>query len=230
MGWDRIDTAQDAGTLLELYQKDGVFMIRANGLELMNGFNHESETMLGRLAGQMAPSGEPRILIGGLGLGYTTAALIAALGDRGAVTVVEFSAAVIDWFHRYVRRSVLPNPPANLNIVEADIVAYLREDRRHDVIVLDVDNGPEPLVRPENRTLYSEEGLQLLRRTLTPDGVVLLWSGFQSDEFAVRARNAGFFVECRPIANFGRDDLSHFLYALTPVSAGGASRKAAERP
>ena len=66
-----IDSATEEDALLELYGKDGVFMIRANGLELMNGFNHDSETALGTFAAGLANAREPRILIGGLVLGYT---------------------------------------------------------------------------------------------------------------------------------------------------------------
>src|SRR3954466_12711280 len=106
MPWERIDSAIHNDTHLELYAKDGVFMIRANGLELMNGFSHESETAFGRLAAELAPNAAPSVLIAGLGLGYTLAAASAALGARGTITVAEFSSAVIAWFQRYVRASV----------------------------------------------------------------------------------------------------------------------------
>src|SRR5574338_1557922 len=98
MPWTLIESATEGDALLELYRKDGVFMIRANGLELMNGFHHESETALGRTAAALAPCLEPRILLGGLGLGYTAAAVVQALGSTGTTTVAEFSGAVIDWF------------------------------------------------------------------------------------------------------------------------------------
>lgn len=211
MSWILIDTATEGDAELELYAKDGVFMIRANGLELMNGFNHESEVALGQLAAELVPPA-PRILVGGLGLGYTTAALSRALGATGNITVAEFSRAVIDWFHRHVRPSVLPEMPGNLTILHADAVNALAE-ARYDLIVLDIDNGPEALVTARNGSLYAPEGLRALKRSLSPDGKVLLWSGFESPEFVARAEAAGFEVRCKPFLR-ERRALAHYIYVL----------------
>ncbi|HWA50091.1 MAG TPA: hypothetical protein VG742_17600 [Dongiaceae bacterium] len=212
MSWTLIDSATEGDALLELYRKDAVFMIRANGLELMNGFCHDSEVALGRLAAEMAPPA-PRILLGGLGLGYTAAALAQALGAHGTITVAEFSAAVIDWFDRHVRRSVLPEMPGNLAVVHADIADMLKDANRYDLIVLDVDNGPEPLVTARNGSLYTIEGLRSLHGSLSQNGSVLLWSGFESADFAERAEHAGFRVRCEAFLR-GRSDLSHYIYIL----------------
>ena len=213
MPWTLIDSATEGDARLELYRKDGVFMIRANGLELMSGFNHDSETALGHMAATLAPRPSPRILLGGLGLGYTAAALLQALGTAGAITVAEFSAAVIDWFHRHVKASVLPDPPAKLAIVHADVASLLTAEDCYDLVVLDVDNGPEPLVTAKNGALYSVDGLRSLYRCLSADGMALLWSGFESAEFVARAEQAGFRARCEP---FGRErpDLSHYIYIL----------------
>jgi spermidine synthase len=82
----------------------------------------------------------------------------------GSLTVAELSPAVIDWFDRYVAASVLPVRPANLKIIAADIADHLgaAAPERYDVIVLDVDNGPEALVSPSNDRLYGPEGLRSL--------------------------------------------------------------------
>ena len=199
-------------------------MIRANGLELMNGFSHESETALGAFAAGLAPSDGARFLVGGLGLGYTVAALMAALEDRGTVTVAELSSAVIAWFRRHVKASVLPQDPANLSIVHADIATLLAEPGRYDVIILDVDNGPEPLVTAANAGLYSTEGLRALHGCLSDHGVALLWSGFESTEFAARAKEAGFAVTCEPFRR-ERADLDHYIYVLTKHDAAATTRK-----
>lgn len=218
MTWTLIDSASEHNAALELYGKDGKFMIRANGLELMNGFSHESETALGSFAAALAPSDGARFLVGGLGLGYTVAALLEALGGRGSVTVAELSSAVIAWFRRYVKASVLPHDPANLTIVNADIVALLAESRRYDVIILDVDNGPEPIVTAVNVRIYSAEGLRALHDCLSGHGVALLWSGFESTEFVARAEMAGFTVTCEPFRR-ERADLAHYIYVLTKDDA-----------
>jgi len=214
MTWTLIDSATEHDAVLELYGKGGRFMIRANGLELMNGFCHESETALGTFAAELAPSEGARFLVGGLGLGYTAAALLEALDGAGTVTVAELSLAVIDWFQRHVRTSVLRDARANLTIVNADIGDLLRDRDRYDVVILDVDNGPEPLVTAANAGLYSADGLRALHDCLSDHGVGLVWSGFQSAEFAARAKESGFTVTCKPFRR-QRADLDHYIYMLT---------------
>jgi spermidine synthase len=222
MPWTLIDSTTEDNALLELYRKDGVFMIRANGLELMNGFCHESETALGHLAAALAPPPQPRILLGGLGLGYTAAALVQALGMAASITVAELSVAVIGWFHRHVGPSVLPDIPAGMTIVRADIADLLEAEDRHDLVALDVDNGPEPLVTAKNGALYSNEGLASLYRCLSENGIALLWSGFESAEFVTRAEQAGFRVRCEPFRR-ARAELSHYVYVLE--KHGAATRR-----
>jgi spermidine synthase len=213
MTWTLIESATEHDTALELYGKDGKFMIRANGLELMNGFSHESETALGTFAAGLAPSDGARFLVGGLGLGYTVAALVDAVEDRGTVTVAELSSAVIAWFERHVKASVLPRDPANLSIAHADVAALLAEPGRYDIVILDVDNGPEPLVTATNVGIYSTDGLSRLHRSLSERGVALLWSGFESADFAARAKEAGFAVTCERFRR-ERADLDHYIYVL----------------
>lgn len=219
MPWQRVESTQHGDTHLELYAKDGVFMIRANGLELMNGFSHESETAFGRLVVELTPNAAPNILIAGLGLGYTLAAASEGLGMRGTITVAEFSSAVIDWFERYVHASVLPRIPENVVIRETDAIAHLKSGvqgfKGYDLILLDIDNGPEPLVRASNAALYDRAGLELLRNALTDKGRVLLWSGFQSAGFEARAREACFSVSRRIVANGPRPELDHHIYVLS---------------
>lgn len=213
MPWTLVDSAAVGDAPLELYEKNGRFMIRAGGFELMNGFRPESETALGGLAAALAPAPEPRILVGGLGLGYTAAALLAALGGRGRVTVAELSAAVIDWFERHVRASVLPGIHGNLAILHADVAELLAAGILYDLVVLDVDNGPAPLVAAGNAALYGQEGLRALKSALRPNGMCLLWSGFESPEFEARAEQAGFAVLRIPFRR-GRPELAHFIYLL----------------
>ena len=224
MTWTLIETATERDAVLELYRKDGRFMIRANGLELMNGFHHESETALGAFAAELAPSQSARFLVGGLGLGYTTAALLEALDGHGVVTVAELSSAVIDWFDRHVKVSALPGSHDNLSIVNADVADLLASRNRFDAIILDVDNGPEPLVTAVNSGLYAVDGLRALHGSLSECGVALLWSGFQSADFAARAEEAGFTVTCEPFRR-ERADLDHYVYVLTKDDASAAGRE-----
>jgi spermidine synthase len=218
MAWDLIETALVPDGELALYRQGEVFMIRANGYELMNGFGHQSELALGRMAVEVATPVGPHILIGGLGLGYTLAATAAALSGRGRITVVELSPQVIAWFDRFVAASVLPQRPDNLVIMPGDIgTLILRDDvGPFDVIVLDVDNGPEALVSPRNAVLYSAEGLCAFANKLSADGIILLWSAFEAPEFVARAKHAGFNVSIRSLAAVRRPDLLHYAYLLQP--------------
>ena len=118
---------------------------------------------------------------------------------------------------------MLPHDPANLTIVNADVAALLAEPGRYDVIILDVDNGPEPLVTAANTGLYGRDGLRTLHGCLAARGVALLWSGFESAEFAARAKEAGFAVTCEPFRR-ERADLDHYIYVLTKDGAAAAGR------
>ena len=224
MTWTLIDTATERDAVLEFYGKDGTFMIRANGLELMNGFHHDSETALGAFAAGLAPSEDTRFLVGGLGLGYTTAALLDALPGNNPVTVAEMSSAVIDWFARHAKATVLPGATQNLTIINADIADVLAGQDRFDIIILDVDNGPEPLVTAANAQLYSAEGLRVLHDALPERGAALLWSGFESADFAARAADAGFAVRCEPFRR-ERADLNHYVYVLTKNGAAAVKQR-----
>jgi spermidine synthase len=228
MAWDLIDTADLTDGELALYRQGDhssgeVFMIRVNGLELMNGFGHQSETTLGEMAVAVAKVPTPHILIGGLGLGYTLAATAAALKGAGRITVAELSPKVIEWFDRYVSASVLPERPMNLAIIADDIGAFIRgrDVGPFDVIVLDVDNGPEALVSPENTHLYSAEGLQCFAKKLSPKGVILLWSAFEAPDFVALAQGAGFSVSSIALAAVRRPDLLHYAYLLEPSRDSG---------
>jgi spermidine synthase len=214
MKWTHIDSANLNGTPLDLYEREGLHMVRVDGYELMNGNWHESEDALGRLAVQLARIPRPHVLIGGLGLGYTLASASRTMRNDGRITVGEISAAIIDWFHRFVSGRV---QPANVTIEHNDITKILRSGRTFDVIALDVDNGPEALVQEGNAFLYTEAGLSACRTSLSPGGVLLVWSSFESPDFAILAEAAGFHVTCAPMNFRERPEVRHYIYALSPT-------------
>ncbi|MEA2773963.1 MAG: hypothetical protein QOD93_6925, partial [Acetobacteraceae bacterium] len=101
--WTHIDSAWSEGNRLDLYERNGLHMIRVDGWELMNGEYHASEDQLGRLAGLLSNAPHPEILVGGLGLGYTLASLLETLRlTRARITVAERSSAVLRWFGAHV--------------------------------------------------------------------------------------------------------------------------------
>jgi spermidine synthase len=213
MAWVHVDSAALGDSVLDLYERDGVHMIRVDGWELMNGEYHESEDRLGELAARLARRPDPAILVGGLGLGFTLASLVRHLGGAGRVTVAELSDAVIRWFDRHTRPPSLGDHPARIR--HGDVLAVAAEGPAYDVILLDVDNGPQPLSAPSNAALYGSDGLCTLRRALAPDGILMVWSAFEDPDFLARARSAGFFPAWLPVFRPGRAEPFHLVYVLS---------------
>ena len=195
-----------------------LLQIIANGCFLMDTSDGRSERLLVDAARDALDSRpEPHVLIGGLGVGFSLAH--AAADPRwGRITVVEREPAIVEW-HRSgplsaLSAAALADP--RTEIVKTDLVAFVNETcATFDALCLDIDNGPEPLVRASNATLYGREGLDLLRNALTDEGRVLLWSGFESASFEATAREAGFSVTRRLVANGPRPELDHHIYVLS---------------
>ncbi|RKN06481.1 spermidine synthase [Streptomyces radicis] len=187
-----------------------LFQIIANGCFLMDTSDGRSERLLVSAALEAlddvdALDGErpaPRVLIGGLGVGFSLAEA-AAEPRWGAITVVEREPAVVDW-HREgplseVTAEALADPRAEL--VVADLLDQLREvagrgdaggEGRYDALCLDIDNGPDWTVTPDNESLYTPAGLAACRAALTPGGVLAVWSARPSQVFPRNLRDAGF--------------------------------------
>jgi spermidine synthase len=214
MAWIHLDSATQDGTVFDLYERDGIHMIRVDGWELMNGAFHQSEDILGELAARLARRSDPDILVGGLGLGFTLASLVRHLGGAGRVTVAELSAAVIRWFDRHTGRRLFDALPDHVRIRQGDVLALAGEGL-WDAILLDVDNGPQPLSAAGNSALYSAAGLAAFAARLKPDGALLLWSAFEDPGFVDRARAAGFAVTRRPVARAPDDGPFHVIYVLS---------------
>jgi spermidine synthase len=183
------------GGELTLSRNGERYAIRVDGQELMNSASHRSEEMLAvyGCAGLARRPGV-RVLVGGLGMGFTARAALDALAADAEVVVVESVAAVVRW-NRAVLGHLAGEPLADprLSIVEADVVDAIAEaEGRYDAILLDVDNGPTALTTFTNRRLYSADGLQSARRALRPDAVLAVWSTFQDATFTARLRTAGF--------------------------------------
>jgi spermidine synthase len=204
-------------------------MIRAGGWELMNGEYHASEDQLGRLAGLLARASDSAILVGGLGLGYTLARLLETLHERfgqirARITVAERSGDVLGWFGSSINPHLAATLPSGVRLIESDVMACLGAGRCWNVIVLDVDNGPEGLSSAGNAVLYGEDGLTRCRDSLAPGGHLLLWSGFEDSEFVDRARVVGFSVARQCMALPNRSDQAHVLYVLSRERLSAADR------
>jgi spermidine synthase len=223
MAWTELATTSLRGGQLVLYRDGGAYMIRFDGLELMNSRWHGSEDELGALAGAMAPRPNPRVLLGGLGLGYTLAALVRALGSGGQITVAEISTDVIAWFERWLEPTLFAERPTNVRLVAADVATLLQGEAKLDVVILDVDNGPGRLLAMGNQSLYRAEGLVAVRSGMAEAGLLLVWSSIEAPDFIARAEDAGFAVACRPVVFPGRPHLFHYIYQLSAQRPGKAS-------
>jgi len=208
--WKLLGCAQVPGSSEELclYRRGSEFSIRVSARELMNSRTHGSEDALAELAcARISDRPCPRVLIGGLGMGYTTAAALRQLGTGAQVVVAELVPEVVEWNHDFL--AVLAGHPlrdARVAVREVDVAQILRsEHRMYDAILMDVDNGPEGLILKGNDWIYSPDGLKAAYAALTPSGVLAIWSaapdraftkrlvraGFKVDEARVRARSGG---------------------------------------
>ena len=227
--WTHIDSVSSEGNQLDLYERNGLHMIRVDGWELMNGEYHASEDQLGRVAGLLASAPHPEILVGGLGLGYTLASLLETLNKgispiRARITVAERSGAVLRWFGTHINQRLATTLSSDVHLVESDVAAHLGVHRRWDVIVLDVDNGPEAISTPSNAELYGQHGLARCRDSLSPSGHLLLWTAFEDLNFIERSRAAGFSVTRQTIPLPNRPDQAHVLYVLSREPLSSADR------
>ncbi|WP_149547600.1 spermidine synthase [Streptomyces marokkonensis] len=173
-----------------------LLQIIANGCFLMDTSDGRSERRLvdAALGALDARAAGPRVLIGGLGVGFSLAHA-AGQSRWGRITVVEREPAVVEW-HRAGPLSALSGralADPRVRIVEADLVRYLHETSdTFDALCLDIDNGPDWTVTEDNEGLYSPAGLSACARVLSPGGVLALWSAQPSPEFEGTLRNAGF--------------------------------------
>ena len=218
--WTLVDTAQvPGGGELRLKQRGAEFSIMLGQNELMNSRLSGSEEALATIAcGRIRDRKTPRILIGGLGMGFTLRAALAALGPAARIVVAELVPAVVAWARgpmAEVFADSLTDP--RVSIREADVGHLIRsEASAFDAILLDVDNGPEGLTRKTNDALYDLKGLNAARAALRPRGVLAVWSSKQNPKFTWRLGKAGFAVEeVRARANGSRGGARHVIWIAT---------------
>ena len=194
-----IDTARiPGGDELRLYRRGDDFIIAIGGNELMNSRMSGSEEALAVMSCDRLRKPETaQLLIGGYGMGFTLRATLSALGSDAKITVAELVPEIIDWARgpmAGLAAGCLDDP--RVELVVGDVAAAIAAGRnRYDAILLDVDNGPDGLVRAANDGIYSAAGLASAKAALRPGGVLAIWSAAPDARFTRRLTAAGFRVE-----------------------------------
>jgi spermidine synthase len=168
------------------------------GLELMNSRRYGEEEALAELACKKVKDRPgARILIGGLGMGFSVSTALGLLDAKARITVAELVPEVVKWNRKYL--SALAGHPLKnrrVTVKVMDVAEILRSKRAaYDAILLDVDNGPDALTRKSNYRLYEQSGLGAAHDALRPHGVLAVWSAGADKSFVRRLRKAGFRVE-----------------------------------
>jgi spermidine synthase len=197
--WETLGRARAPdGAELILARRGDEHVIRVRGNDLMSSRLHGSEEKMAELAcAPLARAAAPRVLVGGLGMGYTLRAALDALPAGASVIVAELVPELVAWNRgplAHLAGRPLEDPRVTLEV--GDVGALLRRATvRFDAILLDVDNGPAALTRRANQVLYGATGLATARRALRRGGVFAVWSAAPDDLFRARLARAGFEVE-----------------------------------
>ncbi len=194
----------DGGEMV-LYQHDNDFSIRINGLELMNSRQHESEQELARLGcAQLSSRAGVKILVGGLGLGYTLRQALDMLAEDASVVISELMPEVVIWNRDYLgslNNNALED--RRVEVVDGDIYQLIaKTSDQFDAILLDVDNGPTAMVDSGNQRLYDPAGIQICRRALRKQGILAVWSTEPSKKYERFLKNGGFKVKRYKVKNY----------------------------
>lgn len=218
--WTRVaETTAPDRTKLTLFEHDGEYVLRVNGRELMSSRRVASEVRLGELGGLAAVGrASPRILVGGLGLGFTLRAALAAAPSDAEVVVAELLADVVAWNRRSdlpLGQDALADP--RTRVIVGDVFKVIAGSAGgFDAILLDADNGTTAMMTEGNRRLYLARGIAKVRAALRPGGVAVYWSAAAEHRFAGELRSSGFTVRIEEIRAYGRGGPKHMLVIATP--------------
>ncbi|GMN12578.1 spermidine synthase [Altererythrobacter sp. MTPC7] len=194
------------GDTLTLISHGRDFIIMLGRDELMGTRMQFSEEQLAQLTMEQLEARAPRVLIGGYGMGFTFRAALEALPDEGGqVVVAEVVPDILDWAKgplAHLTGDTLDDPRGEVAI--ADVAALIDDavdgtTAKYDAILLDVDNGPDGIVREGNERLYTRTGIARCRDALNPGGMLAIWSAADDHKFTGRLKDAGFEVEVRAV-------------------------------
>jgi spermidine synthase len=220
--WIRVQESRTAdGNLVEVVRRDDEYSLRVAGKVLMGSRSQGSEIQLAqRTLAKIEGLQAPRVLVGGLGFGYTLQAALQTLPATAFVEVVELMPFMIE-LNRGHLGELAGNPlnDARVKVTQADIVQHLKHKNEvYDAILLDVDNGPRAFTQEGNSWLYKQPGLVRIAKLLSPGGALGVWSVSQDDAFTGQLRASGYQVESHSVrsrAN-GKGD-RHTIWVAQPL-------------
>ena len=220
--WSHLDTAQvPGGGKLRLMQRGAEFSIRIDSDELMSSRLTATEQALATIACEKIRTRvQQKVLIGGLGMGFTLRAALVVLGEDSQIIVAELVPAVVAWARGPMATlfgDSLTDP--RVRIRETDVSEMTRAARsEYDAILLDVDNGPEGITREANDRLYDLDGLTSAYMALRPGGVLAVWSSTPDTKFTARLNMTGFDVVENPLRAKGpQGGAKHFVWTATRI-------------
>ena len=214
------------GTVIALYRHDGAFLIRADGVELMSTRKHLSEDRLAEIACEpLRDKIGARLLIGGLGLGFTLRAALRSLSEDAELVVAELVPEVIEWnADPSYGLSVDAMSDPRVRVIHDDVLSVIQQNiDAFDAIALDTDNGPDGMLISENESLYSERGVASTVAALRQGGSVVYWSVADDPEFVVQLRKAELTVRTVRVRAYDSGGPLHTLYVATRTKDGPRS-------
>jgi spermidine synthase len=196
--WETLDAVDTDEGRLELRRRGEDYVITVAGRVLMSSMSHLTEVAVAEMAcREVAGRERPRVLIGGLGMGFTLRAALDALPRTARVVVAEINEAVVRWCRgplAGLTGNALRDPRAS--VVMEDVARVIGRGG-FDAIILDLYEGPREAARAEGAPFYGREALRRTREALTPRGVFAVWSEDPDAAFEKRLQAAGFAVERR---------------------------------
>ena len=208
-------TTTPDGRRMTLSLQAGNYDIEIDGQGLMSTRAPGSERALAEVAArELTGACQPRVLIGGLGLGFTLGAALDVLPRGASVVVVEFFETIVDWNRKFDFESETDRlADARVVLEVTDVVDYLRDVKLpFDAILLDVDNGPDAWSLVSNERLYDRHGLGRIRQALKPGGLLAVWSAEASSVFERRLAEVGFVARTEAVRSRGRGGGHHVIF------------------
>ena len=213
-----LDTAKipNDGGELKLCQRDGEFTISLAGVhgELMASRTHSSEDALAELGCAHIQGKDAKVLVGGMGMGFTLAAALKVTSPSTEVQVAELVPEIIEWNKGPLGECAgRPLNDKRTKIYFGDVAElFMAKQATYDAILLDVDNGPEAFTHDDNNDLYSIDSLHAIRESLRPNGMLAVWSAWHDPRFTKKLNKARFKTSYKTVRAHKGKGSKHTIY------------------